>query len=278
MFQWSPGLNVLLEGAQPNERHLPSRGAQRTADGVQYRVPKLSRKFAENIVWTRQLLEKTSKRPPVFYCFGVHEWAMLYSKDGSPIPAEKRQQHLPLRVPQATINAVVESRPLQCTHFDAFRFFQPEAKPLNSIQHFLTRDQQASHEQPGCIHASMDLFKYCMHLFPFVSSDLLTDALELAIEARIVDMRASPYDLTAFPDLGFQSSPIEVDTASGRRQYALEQERVFARAQPLRQRVIDAYDQVIEQIHSRAAADDVGSSDETAATTMQPAHLEVTVQ
>jgi hypothetical protein len=65
-----------------------------------------------------------------------------------------------------------------------------------------------------------------------------------------------------------------VDTASGRRQYALEQERVFARAQPLRQRVIDAYDQVIEQIHSHTSEDDTRSGEME----MQQRKLEANVQ
>jgi hypothetical protein len=46
----------------------------------------------------------------------------------------------------------------------------------------------------------MDLFKYAYQLYPFVSSDLLRDCLELAVTARKVDMRASPYDVSHVPD------------------------------------------------------------------------------
>lgn len=52
----------------------------------------------------------------------------------------------------------------------------------------------------GCVHAAMDLFKYAYQLYPFVSSDLLRDCLELAVTARKVDMRASPYDVSHVPD------------------------------------------------------------------------------
>ena len=107
-----------------------------------------------------------------------------------------RHQRLPLRLSQDALNAVVESRaPLKCTHFDAFRFFTEGAVPLNE-QAGLSRDTQAAHEQPGCVHASMDLFKYAMKLVPWVNSALVGDILELAVAARTLDMRASPYDLT----------------------------------------------------------------------------------
>ena len=43
----------------------------------------------------------------------------------------------------------------------------------------------------------MDLFKYAYQLYPFVSSDLLRECLVLAIKARKIDMRASPYDVSS---------------------------------------------------------------------------------
>ena len=42
----------------------------------------------------------------------------------------------------------------------------------------------------------MDLFKYAYQLYPFLSSDLLRDCLTLAVTARKIDMRASPYDVS----------------------------------------------------------------------------------
>ena len=48
----------------------------------------------------------------------------------------------------------------------------------------------------GCVHAAMDLFKYAYQLYPFLSSDLLRDCLTLAVTARKIDMRASPYDVS----------------------------------------------------------------------------------
>lgn len=40
--------------------------------------------------------------------------------------------------------------------------------------------------------------RWTMKIFPFCSSELVYDSLQLAIAAREVDMRASPYDLTHY--------------------------------------------------------------------------------
>ena len=41
----------------------------------------------------------------------------------------------------------------------------------------------------------MDLYKWAYKLGPLVESELVMDCLELAADARELDMRASPYDL-----------------------------------------------------------------------------------
>ena len=127
--------------------------------------------------------------------------------------AELRHGAVPLRLGSAGTDAVVESMPLRCSHFDAFRFFTADAVPRNAEQ--LTRESQLHREQPGCLHANMDLYKWALKLGPLVESDLLLDCLELAAAARELDMRASPYDLT---DYGF--APIRVEQPAGRAEYA----------------------------------------------------------
>eukprot|EP00612_Vaucheria_litorea_P003469 CAMPEP_0171466950 /NCGR_PEP_ID=MMETSP0945-20130129/9627_1 /TAXON_ID=109269 /ORGANISM="Vaucheria litorea, Strain CCMP2940" /LENGTH=43 /DNA_ID= /DNA_START= /DNA_END= /DNA_ORIENTATION= len=42
----------------------------------------------------------------------------------------------------------------------------------------------------------MDLFKWAYQLKSLISSDLLVDCVEIALKARCIDMRASPYDLS----------------------------------------------------------------------------------
>jgi hypothetical protein len=125
----------------------------------------------------------------------------------------------------------VESHRVACTHFDAFRFFTPAARELNAVQP--TRSTQADIEQPGCLHANMDLYKWAYKLTPLVPSELVADCFELAREIRYVDMQASPYDLRA---LGVE--PIAIETADGKAAYARRQRAFADRAEPLRASLI----------------------------------------
>jgi hypothetical protein len=88
-------------------------------------------------------------------------------------------------------------------------------------------------DQPGCLHANMDLYKYAMWFSPLVGSDLIADCFELAREARTLDMRASPYDVAVFG-----TEPIRVETPEGRREYVTHQRRVVDRAGDLRARLL----------------------------------------
>ena len=54
----------------------------------------------------------------------------------------------------------------------ARRAFTPDAVPLNTLTP--TRDAQVAGEQPGCLHAGMDLYKWAYKLDPFVPSELIT--------------------------------------------------------------------------------------------------------
>ncbi|MDJ0105984.1 3-methyladenine DNA glycosylase, partial [Rhodococcus erythropolis] len=121
----------------------------------------------------------------------------------------------------------VESLPLKCTHYDAFRFFTPDAAPKNSLP--LARETQIDHEQPGCLHAGMDLYKWSFKLLPLVDSDLVMRCFEHALLARELDMRASPYDLAEY---GY--SPIRIETPAGRAEYVRQQQQLADRAAPLR--------------------------------------------
>ncbi len=184
----------------------------------------------------RGVLAATATKPPVWSCYGLHEWAMVYDGGGEPPP---RHQALPLRLPQHRVDAVVESNELRCTHFDAFRFYADGAKPRNRWQ--LSRDSQAAHEQPACLHAGMDLLRYALRLAPFLEPELLGDALAVAVDARKLDMRASPYDLRGAVATG-DAAPVRVETAAGRRAYVAEQARLAEAAAPVRSALLDAYD------------------------------------
>ncbi|MBM9466307.1 hypothetical protein JL106_03310 [Nakamurella sp. YIM 132084] len=89
-------------------------------------------------------------------------------------------------------------------------------------------------EQPGCLHVSMDLYRWAYQLGPLVPGSLLLDCFELARDVRVLDMRASPYDLT---ELGLE--PVAVETAAGRAEYVAAQRAFAHRAAPLRTALLD---------------------------------------
>jgi hypothetical protein len=152
----------------------------------------------------------------------------------------------PLRLGSAGTDEVVESHRITCSHFDAFRFFTESARPLNTLQPG-QRDREAF-EQPGCLHAGMDLYKHAFRLTPLVPSELVADCFALAWEIRELDMRASPYD---FSELGF--TPVRIETAAGKQEYVASQRAFAERGAPLRRRLIEACDLLVAAAASAAA-------------------------
>ena len=176
---------------------------------------------------TLALLEATSRRPAQLGCFGLHEWAMVYR-----LPQEQvRHERWPLRLGTTGTDQVVESHRIACSHFDAYRFFTEAARPRNTLDP--GRDDRPAFEQPGCLHAGMDLYKHAFRLTPMVASELVADCFELAREIRVLDMRASPYDLSG---LGYE--PVPIETVAGKQAYVEAQRRFAARGAPLRERLV----------------------------------------
>ena len=219
--RWHPGAGVFLEGATDFGPDYTA-----TAGGVTLDLPAVLSRRSGNLSWIADLLARTAQRPAQLGCFGLHEWAMVYRQS----PDQVRHNAFPLRLDPAT---VVESQRIQCSHFDAYRFFTAAARPLNSV--VPTRDSQAVMEQPGCLHANMDLYKWAYKLSPLVGSDLVADCFELAREIRTLDMRASPYDLA---DLGYE--PVRVESPEGRAEYVRAQRDFADRAAVLRHRLLDS--------------------------------------
>ncbi|MGI9156066.1 MAG: 3-methyladenine DNA glycosylase [Marmoricola sp.] len=173
----------------------------------------------------RRLLVATASRPPTLSCLGLHEWAMVHRTDTT-------RHEWPLRLGGAGTDDVVESHRVGCSHFDAFRFFTDSARPLNTLRP--GRDDRADFEQPGCLHAGMDLYKHAFRLTPLVASELVADCFALARDIRELDMRASPYD---FGSLGFE--PVRIETAGGKQEYVAAQRAFAERGALLRQRLVD---------------------------------------
>jgi hypothetical protein len=187
----------------------------------------------ETVHFVRDLLAATASRPPFTGCFGLHEWAMVYR-------AEDRRHALPLRLGREGTDAVVERHPVRCTHFDAFRFFTPAAVGLNRVRP--TRATQPELEQPGCLHATMDLYKWSLKLAPATPAELVTDCFELAADVRGLDMRASPYDLR---EHGYE--PVAIETPEGKAEYVAAQRGFAERGAALRQRLLDLCDQLLAE-------------------------------
>ncbi|MGF2947816.1 3-methyladenine DNA glycosylase [Microbacterium alcoholitolerans] len=174
-----------------------------------------------------RMLRRTASRPAQFGCFGLHEWAMVYRT------AEHRHP-IPLRLGTAGTDAVVETNELRCTHFDAFRFFTDDAAPRNRLP--LTRDSQPDLEQPGCLHAGMDVYKWAVKLGPLAPGELLLDAFELARDIRMLDMQAAPYDLSAW-----DVRPVAIETTEGKAEYVRRQRAFAERGNALRAALLQAW-------------------------------------
>ncbi|QIM19850.1 3-methyladenine DNA glycosylase [Leucobacter coleopterorum] len=250
--RWHPGAGVVLEGADRGSwRHYmtvataPNRsGSDPTDNSVTTSADSLdtnlrtdsfvdlSEFFATRggtVDYVENLLSATLERTPRYGCFGLHEWAMVYRMT----PEQLRHSALPLRIGHEATDLVVEQHPIACTHFDAFRFFTPEAAPLNTLQP--TRETQPELEQSGCLHAGMDVYKWASKLGPIVPGEVLLDTFELARDIRVVDMQASPYDVSS---LGLAVIPIE--TPEGKREYSRLQRGFAERGNGLRERVLEA--------------------------------------
>jgi len=224
--RWHPGLGIALFDAAElagdaayRRIHIDGRAAW-TAD------PAHVAHRRDGLAWVEGLVRSSAQRPARLGCFGLHEWAMVYGLEQH----EVRHESWPLRLAPDEIRDVVDENGLRCTHYDAFRFFTPDAVPRNELAP--TRAQQPDLDQPGCLHASMDLYKWASKYVVLVGSDLEADCFELARQARRLDMEAAPYDLAA---LGYE--PVRVETPDGRAEYVRRQRELMAAAAPLRARL-----------------------------------------
>ena len=226
--RWHPGAGVALEGAADEPRAEWKFMRVGGGDTVELDTAAFVAARGSAVAFVRELLARTLERPMQTGCFGLHEWAMVYRQ-----PAERRHTSWALRLGAEGTDAVLDASTLRCTHFDATRFFTAEGATHNTLAP--TRDTMIEHEQPGCVHAGMDVYRWAFKLAPAVPSDLIADAFELAMELRTLDMQASPYDFQA---IGYE--PVKVETVEGRREYARRQRELGEHAQLLRHRLLAA--------------------------------------
>lgn len=231
LLRFSPGIGTFLE---KGESFLEFPQFARFSQGVALDKAKFPRHRLASAREILLLLESTQTRAPRFDCFGWHEWAMVYR-------AESVRHTAPLRLSHPEIAALVESQAVKCSHYDAFRFFTPDARNFNLLNP--KSNDRPDFEQPGCIHANMDLYKWAFKFAPWMASDIVGDAFLLALHARELDMRAAPYDLSAFGVV-----PIPVETLEGRREYVEAQKLIAQKAAPVRARLVEAYRELIEVV------------------------------
>jgi len=228
LLRWHPGVGVGLSDASS---YASLKGYAGSPVSVSAEHVASQRVLVETLL---RLLRATADRPAHLGCFGMHEWAMVYRAESS--GGTRHPQ--PLRLGAAATDTVVESHRIACSHFDAFRFFTPDAVPLNALSP--ASDDRPDFEQPGCLHGGMDLYKHAFRLTPMISSDLVADAFELAWDIRVLDMRAAPYDMTGvrLDPVGEEWTPVAVETPEGKRVYADLQRGFAERGQVIRQRLV----------------------------------------
>ena len=259
--RWHPGPGVILLDASEREgwKHyrpattaeLEAAGVGESVSGVVVAVEEFVAERGTAVRFTREILANTLARSGTFDCFGLHEWAMAYRAQSNGV----RHEDAPLRLGASGTDDVVEAHRIRCSHFDAFRFFQPQAVERNELQP--TRESQRRMEQPGCLHASMDLYKWAYKLLPAVDSDLLADCFDLAWDVRVTDMEASPYDLTEW---GYE--PVRIETPEGKAEYVRRQRAFAQRGHRLRERLAAAVEQLLDGVDDAASAplDSAGSA------------------
>lgn len=226
--RWHPGYGVTLLDAP---EYADLKGYEGLEASVTLEHLSGRRALIESV---RDLLVATAGRAATYGCFGLHEWAMVYR-------SQEQRHPVPLRLGATGTDTVVESHRIACSHFDAFRFFTEPARALNALQP--GRDDRTAFEQPGCLHAGMDLYKHAFRLTPLIPSELVADCFALAWDIRELDMRASPYDLA---DLGY--APVRIETPDGKAEYVAAQRAFAERATPLRQKLVAECDRLLDAI------------------------------
>lgn len=232
LARWNPGPRLRLELETAADAAYFDRRWYRTderSSTAEVDLPSWRADRGDGAKFIASLLRSTLDREANFGCFGIHEWAMVYRLCDD----DRRHQQVPLRLSRSKTDAVVEGHRIQCSHHDAFRFFTDPARPLNTLQP--SRKNMVINEQPGCLHAGMDLYKWAMKVGPIAPSTLVVDCFDLALDIRTLDMEASPYDLREW---GY--GVVAIETAAGKAEYMSRQQEFSHRAQTLRRRLLSS--------------------------------------
>jgi hypothetical protein len=225
LLAWHPPLNTALEVDASSNFQATACSFYKTINNVRYLdVSRITSRIFRQACWIIELCEKVDSRLPRFGCYGLHEWAMVYKSD-------QVRHSVPLRLSQKDIATVVEENSLVCSHYDAYRFFTPAAAPKNAVK--LSSFTRLEYEQAGCLHVNMDLYKWAYKLAPWIGSELIREAFLIALQARQLDMRASPYDLTSYG-----LTPICIENDEGKIGYQKLQKNLSQSARSIRLKLL----------------------------------------
>ncbi|WP_043497992.1 hypothetical protein [Georgenia sp. SUBG003] len=98
----------------------------------------------------------------------------------------------------------------------------------------------------------MDLLKIALKLGPACPGELLLDCFELARDIRVLDMQASPYDVT-----GLGHATVAIETPAGRAEYVARQREFGERAAPLRNRLLEVTSALLAAAGETSRGDDL---------------------
>ena len=180
--RWHPGPGVVLLGE--SARNVFRRWYRTTT------VPGPSGDPVTGVGWTSRLSSPTGASGAVHRLLSAVRRAARTSAvspctvgDGLPAVPEERRHALPLRRCRGTDRVV--SRIGSAARILTRSVLHGRARPLNQLQP--TRESQIALDQPGCLHATMDCYKWAYKLSPTVPGELLLDCFALARDIRELD-------------------------------------------------------------------------------------------
>ena len=101
--------------------------------------------------------------------------------------------------------------------------------------------QAGAGQDDGIVLAFLQLAHAGVHVTPQVGElEIGAKCFQLALKARELDMRASPYDLSSY---GYD--PVKIETREGRVEYEVAQREINLQSYPLRQSIIDILSKTI---------------------------------
>ena len=173
------------------------------------------------LAFTARLLGATAAAPGQFGCFGLHEWAMVFRQDDGRVVTRTGRSGWARPAPTRSCGSTRSGAPTTTRSGSSPR------RPGRSTPLQPDRDSQVQMEQPGCLHASMDVYKWAYKLIPMVPSSSAAGRLR----AGQVDPRAGHARVAVRPDRARIPTRVRIETPTGKAEYVAAQ-REFARAGP----------------------------------------------